>query len=447
MFLSANFKKNILETLPEFFTLFANLTFNRPTIAGIVELVIFAILIIMSALVSGSEVAFFSLNPKNLDYLKKSSQKSHKRILKLLEKPDYLLATILISNNFINITIVVLSTYITASMIEFHSEALKFAFEAILVTFIILLFGEIIPKIYANKYKLRFAALMASPLNFAGKLFLPLCLLLVRYSNIVNKKMQKKDKLVMSDISYAIDITSGHTQNEKKILKSVVNFSNIEVREIMTPRVDVVTVNYNDKLSNVKQIISKNEFSRLPVIKDSLDNIAGILYIKDLVKILTKDNYYEWQKYIKPAYFVPENKKIDDLLQEFRNKKIHIAVVSDEYGGFSGIITLEDIIEEIVGEINDEFDLPEDLISKTGENKYIVDGKLLLNDFEKYLNLPENFFAEIKGDAETIAGLLLEIKGEFPKIQQNIFYKNLKFTILEINKRRIVKVKVTLTNQ
>jgi gliding motility-associated protein GldE len=447
MFLPANLKKNILETLPEFFTLFANLTFNRPTIAGIVELVIFAILIIMSALVSGSEVAFFSLNPKNLDYLKKSSQKSHKRILKLLEKPDYLLATILISNNFINITIVVLSTYITASMIEFHSEALKFAFEAILVTFIILLFGEIIPKIYANKYKLRFAALMASPLNFAGKLFLPLCLLLVRYSNIVNKKMQKKDKLVMSDISYAIDITSGHTQNEKKILKSVVNFSNIEVREIMTPRVDVVTVNYNDKLSNVKQIISKNEFSRLPVIKDSLDNIAGILYIKDLVKILTKDNYYEWQKYIKPAYFVPENKKIDDLLQEFRNKKIHIAVVSDEYGGFSGIITLEDIIEEIVGEINDEFDLPEDLISKTGENKYIVDGKLLLNDFEKYLNLPENFFAEIKGDAETIAGLLLEIKGEFPKIQQNIFYKNLKFTILEINKRRIVKVKVTLTNQ
>ncbi len=435
-----------MDTLPEFFTLlFANLTFNKPTFAGIIELVIFVILIIMSALVSGSEVAFFSLTPKNLEALKNSPQKSHIRVLRLLEKSDYLLATILISNNFINITIVVLSTYITATMIEFHNnEALKFAFEAILVTFIILLFGEIIPKIYANKYKMQFASFMANPLVFAGKIFYPLSSLLVKYSNIVNKKMQKKQTIAMSDLSYAIDITSGQSQNEKKILKNVVNFSNTEAREIMTPRVDVVTVDYNDKLSAIKKIISENEFSRLPVIKDSLDNIVGILYIKDLVRILNKDNYFDWQKNIKQAYFVPENKKIDDLLQEFRDKKIHIAVVSDEYGGFSGIITLEDIIEEIVGEISDEFDLPEDLITKIADNKYIVEGKLLLNDFSKYFNLSEDFFDEIKGDVETIAGLLLEMNGDFPRRGQTLVYKNIDFTVSEINNRRIVKVKVEI---
>ncbi len=395
----------------------------------------------MSALISGSEVAFFSLPPSALEELEKSKSNAESKVLKLLQKPNNLLATILITNNFVNIAIVVLSTYITATLIDFgEKEWLKFLVEAVLVTFIILLFGEIIPKIYANKFKKKFASMMAIPISFLQILLYPLVKILVKSTNIVNKRIQSTEKLSMSDISTAIDITSGHTQKEKKILKSVANLNNTEAREIMIPRVDVITIDYNIKLSAIKKLIEQSEFSRFPVTKDSLDNIVGILFIKDLIKFLNKDNYFEWQKMIKPAYFVPENKKIDDLLQEFRTKKNHIAIVSDEYAGFSGIVTLEDIIEEIVGEISDEYDINDSLFSKIEENKYIIDGKLLLNDLQKTLNLSDNFFDEIKGDAETIAGLLLEINGDFPKKNQKIKYKNITFTVQIINQRRIVKV-------
>lgn len=399
-----------------------------------------------SALISGSEVAFFSLTPNILDSILNKEQKRERQILKLLEKPNKLLATILITNTFINIAIVLLATYITSALIDFkENQLLKFLVEAILVTFFILLFGEIIPKIYANKFKMKFALFMTYPLFFLEKIFYPLSFILIKSTNIVDKRIQNTDKLSIDDISYAIDITSGQSQKEKSILKNVVNLNNIEVHEIMTPRVDVITIDYYDKLSIVKSIISENEYSRLPVIKDSLDNIVGILYIKDLINILKKDNYFEWQKLIRPAYFIPENKKSDDLLQEFREKKIHIAVVSDEYAGFSGIITLEDVIEEIVGEINDEYDLPDNFFKKVDKNKYLVEGKLLLNDLQKQLILEDDFFIDISGDVETVAGLILDITGDFPTKNQKITFKNIEFNVIEITNRRIVKVLVSYT--
>lgn len=428
-----------MEAISNFFS-------NPQNISALIEVFFFILLVILSAMISGSEVAFFSLTPTIIQNLEDSSSNAEKKIFQLLQEPDKLLATILITNNFVNIAIVVLSTYITATLIDFGTKIwLKFVVEAVVVTFVILLFGEIIPKIYANKFKKRFASKMSIPLSTLQTLLYPFVIVLVKSTNIVNKKIQSTEKLSMSDISYAIDITSGQTQNEKKILKSVVNLSNVEAREIMTPRVDVVTIDFGEKLSVVKKIIEESEFSRIPVVKDTLDNVVGVLFIKDLLKFINKDNYFEWQKLVKTAYFVPENKKIDDLLQEFRTKKYHMAIVSDEYAGFSGIVTLEDIIEEIVGEINDEYDVPDTMFSKLGDNKFLIDGKLLLKDLQKPLNINDSFFDEIKGDAETIAGLLLEINGDFPSKNQKIKYKNLTFTVQIINKRRIVKLILDVT--
>lgn len=435
--------------IPDYFSpLEILITFNQISVGSLIEIFFFILLIISSALISGSEIAFFSFSPAIIEEFKSSKNKKAAQILKLLEKPDILLATILIANNFINIAIVILSTYITSSLIDFHNDlVVEFITQAVIVTFIILLFGEIIPKIYANKMNKKFALLMAYPLLIIEKSIFPFSALLAKSSKLIDKKHQKTDEISMTDISYAIDITKGQTVSEKKIIKSVINLSNFEVREIMTPRVDVVTVNFYDKLSVIKKTIAENEFSRYPVIKDSQDDIAGILFIKDLLKIIEKDNDFEWQKIIKPAYFVPENKKTDDLLQEFREKKIHLAIVSDEYGGFSGIITLEDIIEEIVGDITDEYDTNEELIKKIDDSTYLLEGKLLLKDFQKYMNLPVNFFDDIKTDIETIAGLILEILGEFPKINQKLKYKDFEFTIKETTKTRIVKVMATLNKK
>lgn len=423
-----------METLLEFFS-------NPSNISTIVEIIFFVLLVFSSALISGSEVAFFSLSLSVIQKLEQSDTNAEKKIFQLLQEPDKLLAVILITNNFVNIAIVVLSTYITATIINFGEKLwIKFLFEAVFVTFIILLFGEIIPKIYANKFQKKFASFMSIPLGILQTILYPFVMILVKSTNLMNKNIQANEKLLMSDVSYAIDITSGHSQNEKKILKSVVNLNNIEAREIMVSRVDVVTVEYNEKLSVIKKVIQESEFSRIPVIKESLDNVVGILFIKDLISVIDKDNYFEWQKLIKPAYFVPENKKIDDLLQEFRTKKIHMAVVSDEYAGFSGVVTLEDIIEEIVGEINDEYDVPDNLLSKIDDKNFLIDGKLLLKDLQKSLNINDDFFDNVKGDSETVAGLILELNGDFPKKDQVISYKNLTFTVQLINNRRIVKI-------
>jgi gliding motility-associated protein GldE len=434
-----------LETITDLFTVLNSfISVNQIDVIIIIEFIFFILLLFCSALISASEVAFFSLTPTMLEAMNNSENKKDKKSLELLKEPDKLLATILIANNTVNITIVILSTYITAKLLNFENIWIKFIFEAIIVTFLILIFGEITPKIYANKYKKNILFLAVYIIDFLQKLFKPLIYVLLKSSKIVERKSYKHNQLSMSDLSYAIDIASESTHSEKKILKNVIKFGNIEVRQIMTPRVDVISVEYFEKLSSLKNTIKQCGFSRIPIYKSNLDQIEGILYIKDLVPYINKDNYFDWQQLIRPAYFVPENKKIDDLLQEFRTKKIHLAVVSDEYGGFSGIITLEDILEEIVGEINDEFDINnQEFITKISDNEFVIEGKLLLKDFFRIFNLDENYFEDVQGDAETIAGLVLEIIGDFPTNNQKINYKNLEFKIESLNKRRIVKIKVT----
>ncbi len=434
-----------MDNFNNFLVILSSISFNLPSVENIIEIIFFFLLIFSSALISGSEVGFFSLTPTILETFKNSKSKNDKKILDSLNEPDKLLATILIANNFVNIAIILITTKITTDVINFPDQKwIKFLIEVVFITFVLVLFGEITPKIYANRYKKSLIRMMVFPLSFLQKIFYPLVYILIKFTKVANKKIQGKNELSMKDLSFAIDMTSDSTKNEKKILKSVVNISNIEVREIMTPRVDVITLNSSFKLSVVKSIIADACFSRIPVYEDELDNIIGVLYIKDLIKFLNKDNYFNWQSFIRPAYFVPENKKVDDLLQEFRTKKIHLAIVSDEYGGFSGIVTLEDTIEEIVGEINDEYDIPDNLFEKISEFQYVVDGKLLLNDFQRLLNVNYSFFDENKGDAETVAGLILEIIGDFPNKNQLIKYKNIEFKIISINNRRIEKIDVKI---
>ncbi len=410
-----------------------------------IELIFFILLLISSALISGSEVAFFSLTPQMIAELKKHNSKVNHLILKLLENPDKLLATILISNNFVNIGIVLLSTYINRNLIDFHgNQQLQFIYEVVIITFIILFFGEILPKVYATQYNRQFAKFMAIPLNVLQKIFSPISYLLVKSSFLV-KNIKPAERLSLEDLSEAINLTSHSLNEEKEILQNVLEINTIEVREIMTSRVDVFMLECNEKFSEIKKKIAQRPFSRIPVYKERLDNIIGILYVKDLIAHINKEDFF-WCPLVKKPYFIPENKKIDDLLQEFRSKKIHMAIVIDEYGGFSGIITLEDILEEIVGEIRDEFEKDEPYYVKLSHNTYIFDGKILLKDFYRITGLDEDIFEEVKGEAETLAGFILELKGEFPKEKEDIEFHNIVFIIEKMEKRRIAKIKVIINN-
>ena len=434
-----------MESISSIYYTIANISisFYPISIKIILELILLLFLLFSSALISGSEVAYFSFSPNNILSLNKNKAKINKKIIKLISKPERLLATILITNNFVNIGIIVLSTFITASLINFSDiEWLKFALEVIIITFLILLFGEIIPKVYANKYNIRFAKITAYPLFYLSKILFPLSSVLMKSTFIVRKVFMKKEKTSIKDISDAIDIASENIITEKEMLKGAVKFGNTEVKEIMTPRLDVVSVEITEKFTKVKQVIMESNFSRIPIFEKSLDNILGVLYVKDLIKYIDKKADFNWNKLLKKPYFVPETKKIDDLLQEFQNKKIHLALVSDEYGGISGIITLEDILEEIIGEIHDEFDGNDENYKIINKNIFIFEGKFPLNDFYKIIKINENFFDDIKSDSETIAGIVLNIVGDFPKKGDSIRYKNLIFSIEAIDKRRIKEIKI-----
>ncbi len=424
---------------------FSDITFHQFSLKVAIEILIFILLLISSALISGSEVAFFSLSPQILQKFKSNkNSKKERLVIKLLEDPDKLLATILITNNFVNIGIVIITTYITNSLIDFGQHAkIKFIYEVVFTTFVILLFGEIIPKVYSNKYNQQVARFMSYPLNILEKIFSPLAFLLLKPSSLF-KKIQATENLSVKDLLEAIELTSEDLQDENKILKNVMEIRNIEVREIMTSRVDVFMLECSEPFEIVKKKIAEKAFSRIPVYKENLDNIIGILYIKDLIKYL-KQKDLDWCKFIKPPYFVPENKKIDDLLVEFREKKIHLAIVSDEYGGFSGIVTLEDILEEIVGDIKDEFGKDQEFYKKINENTYLFDGKILLKDFIRILNIDDEIFEGC--EAETLAGLILDIKGEFPKEKDDIEWKNFVFIIEKMEKTRIAKIKVILNKK
>jgi len=419
---------------------------NPITPGIIIGFVSIFLLLIGSALVSGSEVAYFSLQPFQINKLKEMNTKGSLRVLSLLGKPEKLLATILISNNFINIGIVIISTFITTSIFDFSEEPLfAFLIQVVVITFLLLVFGEIIPKLYANQNALKFSIFMSYPLFFLGKLFYPVSNILIRSTNIVNKKLSSgRPNITMVDLSDALDLTTGFVQEDKRILKSIVKFSNIEVNEIMKPRMDVVAVDLETELSELVKVVNDSGFSRIPVYSETFDNRRGILYVKDLLPHIEKDDKFNWHPLIRPSYFVPGSKKINVLLQEFREKKIHLAIVVDEYGGTEGIVTLEDILEEIVGEITDESDEIESFYTKIDDKNYVFDAKTLLNDFYKTVHVQEDIFEKIRGDADTLAGLVLELLGDLPSMNDVIKVEPFTFTVISVDNRRIKKIKVSL---
>jgi gliding motility-associated protein GldE len=424
---------------------------NPVSTGVIIAIFVIIALLLFSALISGSEIAFFSLGPAQVHNLKSEDNKIHKRVIGMLETPKRLLATILISNNFINVAIVIISTYITNSLFNFEqiSYWLAFVIQVVIITAIILFFGEILPKVYATQRNLQFALFMGPTLGFLLKLFYPISSLLIRSTNLIDNRLSRKSyNISMSELSDAIELTTDHTtpEEEKKILQGIVKFGDIEVKEIMRSRLDVAAIEISTGYSVLMKLIMDAGYSRIPVYEESFDKVKGIMYIKDLLPYLKEKDSFKWQKLMRDAFFVPENKKINDLLQEFQNKKIHLAVVVDEYGGTSGIITMEDIIEEIVGEISDEQDEPLDEVvySRIDQNRFLFEGKTSINDFCKIIGVNDDVFDQVKGDADSLAGLLLELMEKMPDREENIDYQNFKFTVKAVDKRRIKRIMVEI---
>jgi len=425
---------------------------NSPDVGDLFGLLILIILLFFSAMISGSEIAYFSLSPSSIEKLKTDSTSNGILIGRHLKNTKLLLATILISNNFINVGIVILSTFLTANLFNFgDAPILGFFIQVVVITALILLFGEIIPKIYATQKALSFASLMARPLNVLQKFFYPFSVLLMGATNIIDKRVVRKGhNISMDELSDAIDITgSGEEQpGEKQMLKGIVRFGDIEVRDVMRARIDVVAADIHLAYNQLIHRILDSGYSRIPVYQDNLDNISGILYIKDLLPFLKEGSNFEWNKLLRPAFYVPENKKINDLLKEFQEKKIHLALVVDEYGGTSGIVTLEDIIEEIVGEISDEFDVSEDEVNfdKINDYTWVFDAKTSINDFCKITGIDERVFQGSKGDADSLAGFILEITGDIPDIKQKVSFRNFDFEIQAVDERRIKSIKFIINN-
>jgi len=414
----------------------------------LISSVMLLLLLLLSALISGAEVAFFSLSKTDLDKASESKSMNQKTVVSLLENPQKLLATILISNNFINILIVLIFAYIGEFLFEnISSVILKFILEVILVTFLILLFGEVLPKIYATRNSLKFASFMAFPLKILNSILSIVSLPMLRLTNVIEKKLgKKKSNLSVEKLSQALELTSNEatTKDEQKILEGIVNFGNTETSQIMTPRIDIFALASSEPYKDVLDKIVDNGYSRNPVYNENIDDIIGVLYAKDLLPYLNVKDF-NWQKLVREPYFVPENKKLDDLLKEFQEIKSHLAIVVDEYGGTSGIITLEDVIEEIVGDISDEFDDDDTTYSKLDKNNYLFEGKTNLKDFYKILEIENtDFFDEKKGESETLAGLILEVHGKFPKKNEIIKIANYSFKIESMDKKRIKQVKVTI---
>lgn len=403
------------------------------------------LLLFFSALISGSEVAFFSLSPTDRNKLSESKKKIHQLILEMLNLPEKLLATILVANNFINVGIVILSTYMVNNLVDFTNEPIVgFIMEVVVITFVILLFGEILPKIYASSYSLPFAGFMARPLKILSVIFSPIIFILIRSTSIVNRRISRYNKnLSIDELSQAFELTDENEFDEDKgILEGIINFGSTSVDQIMTPRIDVVAVDEQFSYLKIIDIVKESGYSRIPVYNETFDHISGILYVKDLLPHLDKPDSFNWQVLQRPPYYIPENKKIDDLLKDFQKNKVHMAIVVDEYGGTSGIVTLEDILEEIVGDIIDEFDDEDRPFVIINDNTYLFDGKTQLNDFYRICNIESGSLDEVKGDADTLAGLLLEMKGDFPVLNEKINYQNIDFTVEDMDKRRIKKIKV-----
>ncbi len=420
------------------------------------NITVLVILLCCSALISGAEVALFGLSITEINSIEEQKTPQGNILVKLLERPKKLLATILIANNAINIGIVLLFNIIGDTLFSnitkvlFDVLSLRFLLEVVVATFLILMFGEILPKVYANRNRLSFSHFMAYPLKVLDFLFTPLSLPM-RTGTIFlyNKLGKEKSNLSVDHLSQALELTSDGdtTKEEQKILEGIVSFGNTDTKQVMRPRIDIFSLNDQMKFLEVLEEIQKNGYSRIPVFSENIDNVMGVLYVKDLLPYLDRKSF-NWLGLIREPYFVPENKKLDDLLAEFQAKKNHLAVVVDEYGGTSGIVTLEDIIEEIVGDISDEFDDDDLAYSKLDDHNYVFDGKIVLKDFYKVLDgIDETVFEEAKGEAETLAGFILEISGKFPKKNEIIVFDAYQFKIEALDKKRIKQVKITLPNE
>jgi len=408
------------------------------------------ILVVLSALLSGSEVAIFGLsNSQKLKLENDNKNKNSRRILKLIENPKKLLATILIGNNLVNVAIVVISSIVVKNILpkEPQNSFTNFIIQVVLVTFIILLFGEVIPKVYANSYKIKFSRLMALPLSILKIIFNPLSNLLISSTSIIDKRVDKKIELLNpEELQHVLALTKDSVENneEKKILEGISKFGNTDVKQIMTPRTDVVAFRKDLDFKSLINELKTTKFSRIPVYEESFDHIKGILYVKDLLGKINEKSKYDWSKLLRDAKFVPENKKLDDLLKEFQEEKTHIAIVVDEYGGSSGIVSLEDVLEEIVGDITDEFDDRDVTFLKIDDRNYIFDGKTSLVDFYKILNVDGTIFEKAKGESDTLAGFCIEQAGKILLKNEKITYNKYTFTIEASDKRRIKKIKIRI---
>lgn len=431
-------------------SLFLSTSLLQPFSAGII--IAFAgviILLFCSAAISASEIAFFSLSVKDLKEIENSTSRKAKSIIELVHNPKTLLATILIANNFVNIAIVILSTFAAGQLFDFGSNPiLGFVIQVVVITLLILLIGEVIPKVYATKNSLKLAATLAIPILGLRKILSPASSVLVLSSSFIDKRIKKAQYVGnIHDLSHALELTThGKKTNdqEHKILKGIVKFGNTDVKQIMKPRTDVDAFEYNTDFKTLLAKILESGHSRIPVFKNNFDNIAGILYIKDILKFSDQDQNFKWQALLRPPFFVPESKKIDDLLKEFQEKKNHLAIVVDEYGGASGIVTLEDIMEEIVGDITDEFDEEDLSYSKLDKNNFVFEGKIPLIDLYRVLSIEGTSFEKAKGDADTLAGFIIERTGKIPHKDDKMKFENFLFTIESSDKRKINRVKVTI---
>jgi len=427
-----------------------SIAFNTENTAILILIIfVFILLLMLSAMASGSEIALFSLKEKDKAKLSESSSYLDRLILLLLKRPKKLIATILIFNTLVNIMAIILYAITINKYVAFEQNpVITFLVEAVLITLIIVIFGEVLPKIYANQNNFKFARFVAAPITFLVKLFSPFSYLMVKGTKLFESRIKHKDiSLSSEDLKQAIDITSPKNPNadDKNILKRIVSFRNVYVKQIMTSRPDVVAFEADIPFHELIREINNNRFSRVPVYKENLDQIIGILYIKDVVAHLEKENTFNWTKLLRKPYYIPESKKIDDLLREFQSKKVHMAVVVDEYGGFSGIITLEDVLEEIVGEITDEFDEPEEkMFRQLDENTFIFNAKISLNEFIKHLNLPDDKFETYLADVETLGGLMIELLGKIPQKDEKTSFQELDFIIESAEKKKVKEVRVVI---
>ena len=423
--------------------------FNVPSVGVIVAAVLAAVLLLLSGFASGSEIAFFSLSPQDLDELDPEKNDKDRKIQMLRDDSERTLATILIMNNLVNVTIIMLCNFAIGSLVAFKVQWLEFLLITVLLTFLLLLYGEIMPKVFSRQNPLAFCRMAVNGVMLMRKLFWPIESILITSGVIAEKAVPKeKRQLSVDDLEQALELTDkDDIKDEKSMLQGIIRFGDETAKEVMTSRQDIVSIDIRCGFQEVLTSIAENNYSRIPVYQDNGDNIRGILYIKDLLPHLSTPSNFRWQSLMRPPYFVPETKKIDALLREFQENKVHIAIVVDEFGGTSGLVTLEDILEEIVGEINDEYDEEEKSYSKLNYNTYLFEGKTLLSDFCKILQIDDDEFDDVAGDADTLAGLLLEQKGDFLSIHERWDYKRYSFEVMAVEGRRISRVKVTVHNK